>query len=133
MSVQGTSTVPATNINIVNNIFYSSTGQNPVYFINACTTCTLDYNIYSGGTVKLNSYIAQGTHDFSIDPVYSAPTAANLSAVSLQLNAGSPLLMSPSTYYGTYQFGANSTTIPTTDINGTYRPSTTVTRGAYQH
>jgi hypothetical protein len=133
MSVQSTSTVPAKNINIVNNIFYSSAGQNPVYFINACTNCTLDYNIYNGGSIKLNGYIAQGAHDFVIDPVYSAPTAASLSAVSLQLQSTSPLLTSPATYVGTYQFGPSSTTIPTTDINGVTRPSATVTRGAYQH
>jgi hypothetical protein len=133
MSVQSTSTVAANNINIVNNIFYSSTGQNPVNFINACTNCTLDYNIYSGGSIKLNGYIAQGIHDFVIDPVYSAPTATPLSSVSLQLQTTSPLLTSPSTYVGAYQFGPSSTSIPTTDINGTTRPSATVTRGAYQH
>jgi hypothetical protein len=111
----------AADVNIVNNIFYSAPGQNPVVMSNACAiACTLDYNQYYGGGSKLVG-IAAGGHDQTGDPLYVLPAASTPAAVNLKLQPASPALAT-----------GTSNLAPATDINGIARPATGVDRGAYQ-
>ncbi len=109
------------DVRVINNVFYSSPGQNPITEYNACaTSCTIDYNLYFGGTPKLVG-ASLGAHDLLQNPLYTAPVAASLSAVNLKLMPGSPALGSGTSFLA-----------PSTDINGAPRPSAAgYTRGAY--
>jgi len=111
----------ASDVNILNNIFYSAPGQNPVVMSNACTSnCSIDYNQYYGGTNTLVG-ISAGPHDQTANPLYVMPAASTPAAVSLKLQSSSPAIAT-----------GTSNLAPPTDINGNPRPATGVDRGAYQ-
>ncbi len=109
------------DVNVINNVMYSSVGQNPIVVSNGCTThCTIDYNVYYGGSTKLSGAVS-GPHDLVVNPLFATPIATTPTGVSLKLLPGSPALGSGTSYLA-----------PTTDINGTPRPSSAgYTRGAY--
>ena len=111
----------ASDVRVVNNIFYSSPAQNPVVMNTACAKeCVFDYNVYYGGkTVFLGT--TAGAHDAIADPLYVAPGILP-QAVNFRLRAGSPAIGS-----GTSELS------PAEDIDGKPRPKTGVDRGAYQH
>jgi len=113
----------ASDVNILNNIFSSAPGQNPIAIINPCTGgCTLDYNLYFGGANQLTA-IAPGLHDLVADPLYVTPPVTNTATANLHLKPSSPAIGS-----GTH------TLAPATDILGNPRnPSNPIDRGAYQH
>ena len=110
----------ASDVKVVNNIFYSSPAQNPVTMNTACASaCMFDYNVYYGGkTVFLGT--TAGAHDLVADPLYVAPGIMP-EAVNFQLRAGSPAIGSGTTVLA-----------PAEDINGRPRPKAGVDRGAYQ-
>jgi hypothetical protein len=110
----------ASDVNVVDNIFYSSPAQNPVTMNTACAKeCVFDYNIYYGGkTVFLGT--AAGAHDLVADPLYVAPGILP-QAVNFRLRAGSPAIGS-----------GTSMLAPAEDIEGKPRPKAGVDRGAYQ-
>lgn len=110
----------ASDVKVVNNIFYSTAAQNPVMMNTACAKeCTFDYNVYYGGKMKFMG-TAAGVHDLIADPLYAAPGIMT-QAVNFRLRAGSPAIGS-----GTSELA------PETDINGKPRPTAGVDRGAYQ-
>ena len=110
----------ATDVNAVNNIFESATGQNPFVLLSPCTGgCVFDYNLYFGGTNKIGG-VEQGQHDIYADPLYTNPAAPRLGEVNLKLKQGSPAVGS----------GA-SKLAPSTDLDGNPR-SAKIDRGAYQ-
>jgi hypothetical protein len=107
--------------NVINNIFYSATGQNPVAVVPGTTSAILlDYNLYYNG----NNFgdVANGSHDLSADPAYVDPTAANRDSVLLSVEPSSPAVGS-----------GTSDLAPATDFAGSPRPgSKGYDRGAYQ-
>jgi hypothetical protein len=110
----------ASDVNVINNVFYDSTGQNPVTTYGTCSQCVLDYNLYFNGTNNPSSM--NGTHDITADPLYVNPSAPNLSNVDLSLAPASPAVGS-----------GTSSLAPTVDFNGNPRPSGAgFDRGAYQ-
>jgi hypothetical protein len=110
----------ASDVRVVNNIFYSSPAQNPVTMNTACAkACVFDYNVYWGGkTVFLGT--AAGAHDLVADPLYVAPGIMP-EAVNFRLRAGSPAVGS-----------GTAVLVPAEDIEGKLRPKAGVDRGAYQ-
>jgi hypothetical protein len=110
----------ASDVKVMNNIFYSAPKQNPVTMNTACATpCMFDYNLYYGGS---NAFLgtAAGAHDLIADPLYVAPGIMP-QAVNFKLRPGSAAIAS-----------GTSTLAPATDIEGKPRPSVRVDRGAYQ-
>jgi len=112
----------ADDVNVLNNIFYSNAGQNPVV-ANSSTlgSSGLDYNLYYGGSNALSG-VSSGSHDLVADPLYVDPADATPANVNLKVAATSPAVGS-----GTANLA------PATDINSNPRPgSKGIDRGAYQ-
>lgn len=110
----------ASDINVVNNIFYASAGQNPAVVCCNASSILLDYNVYFNGPNAAGT--VSGPHDVVGDPLYADPADANRLGVQLSLSPGSPAL-------GT----GTSTLAPSTDFLGHPRPGPDgYDRGAYQ-
>lgn len=110
----------ASDVNVINNIFYASAGQNPAVVCCNASQVLLDYNVYSGGTNY--SGTTAGPHDLTGNPLYVDPADANRMNVLLTLSPGSPALGSGTSYLA-----------PATDFLGNPRPgSDGYDRGAYQ-
>jgi hypothetical protein len=109
------------DVNVLNNIFYSATGQNPVAVVPGTTSSVLlDYNLYYNGANTGD--IANGPHDLTADPLYVDPTAADRASVLLSVSPLSPAVGSGTSYLA-----------PATDFAGNPRPgSKGYDRGAYQ-
>ena len=109
------------DVNVVNNIFVSAPGQNPVTSVPRTTSSIfLDYNLYfNGGN---SGDVAAGAHDRTADPLYT--DAANPDPTRVLLTV-SPI--SPAVGTGT------GTLAPATDFAGKPRPGAKgFDRGAYQ-
>jgi hypothetical protein len=80
------------NSSIINNIFESSSGLNPVQNVSwaPCTNCTVNRNIYFGGTIKGGPF--GGPQDVTGNPLYLDPAAADLSKVDLRVSLQSPAI-----------------------------------------
>jgi len=110
----------AGDVRVVNNIFYSNKGQNPVTVWGECPGCELNYNIYFNG--QNNSTVSNGAEDLTVNPLYLAPTASTLPKVNLDIQTKSPAIGSGTSFLA-----------PTTDVQGKPRPSGKgYDRGAYQ-
>jgi Periplasmic copper-binding protein (NosD) len=110
----------ASDVNVINNIFYASAGQNPAVVCCNASQVLLDYNVYSGGTNY--SGTTAGPHDLTGNPLYVDPADANRMNVLLTLSPSSPALGSGTSYLA-----------PATDFLGNPRPgSDGYDRGAYQ-
>lgn len=110
----------ASDINVINNIFYTSPGQNPAVVCCNASQVLLDYNVYYGGTNYAGT--TAGPHDLMTNPMYVDPADANRMKVLLTLSPGSPALGSGTSYLA-----------PATDFLGNPRPgSDGYDRGAYQ-
>jgi hypothetical protein len=110
----------ASDVNVINNIFYSSTGQNPAAVFGSCPSCVFNYNLYFNGTNSPNSI--NGTNDLYADPQYIDPAAQDRSSVDLSIAPASPAVRSGTSYLA-----------PNVDFNGNPRPSGGgYDRGAYQ-
>ncbi len=109
------------DVNVINNIFYSATGQNPVTSIPASTSSILlDYNLYYNGTISGD--VPAGAHDLTGNPLYVDPADANPGSVQLSVSASSPAV-------GT----GTANLAPATDFAGNPRPGAKgYDRGAYQ-
>jgi hypothetical protein len=110
-----------TDVNVINNIFSSSTGQNPVASVPGTTSSiVLNYNLYYNGTIVGD--VPAGPHDLTGNPLYVDPADANPLNVLLTVSSGSPALGSGTSYLA-----------PSTDFLGNPRPgSNGYDRGAYQ-
>jgi hypothetical protein len=111
----------ASDVNVINNIFYSAAGQNPVT-VNPGTTSmvVLNYNLYLGGTNTGD--VPNGPNDLIGDPFYVDPADSNPLNVLLSVSASSPAVGSGTSYLA-----------PATDFAGNPRPgSKGFDRGAYQ-
>jgi hypothetical protein len=109
------------DVNVINNIFYSSTGQNPVASVpNTTSSILLNYNLYYNGTNAGD--IPSGPNDLTGNPLYVDPADANPLNVLLSVSPSSPAV-------GT----GTSNLAPSTDFAGNPRPgSKGYDRGAYQ-
>jgi len=109
------------DVNVINNIFYSSTGQNPVASVpNTTSSILLNYNLYYNGTNAGD--ISSGPNDLTGNPLYVDPADANPLNVLLSVSPSSPAV-------GT----GTSNLAPSTDFAGNPRPgSKGYDRGAYQ-
>jgi hypothetical protein len=111
----------ASDVNVVNNIFYSATGQNPLVVDPATTSSILvDYNLYYNGANTGD--VPNGTNDLTADPFYVGAADANPSNVLLTVSSTSPAVGTGTSYLA-----------PSTDFAGNPRPgSRGYDRGAYQ-
>jgi hypothetical protein len=109
------------DVNVINNIFYSAAGQNPVAVAPGTTSSiVLNYNLYFGGSNTGD--VPNGANDLVADPLYLDPADANRQIVNLAVSPSSPAVGS-----GTANLA------PTTDFLGNPRPgSKGYDRGAYQ-
>ena len=109
------------DVNVIDNIFYSATGQNPVASVPKTTSSvTLNYNLYYNGSITGD--IPTGPNDLTANPLYVDPADANPLSVLLTLSPGSPALGS-----------GTSNLAPATDFAGNPRPGPNGSdRGAYQ-
>lgn len=109
------------DVNVINNIFSSATGQNPLTSVPGSTSSILlDYNLYYNGS--LSGDVAAGSHDLFSNPLYTDPADPNLMDVLLSVSASSPAVGS-----GTANLA------PAADFAGNPRPgSKGFDRGAYQ-
>jgi hypothetical protein len=108
------------DVNVLNNIFYSTAGQNPVTIFGSCPNCVLNYNIYYNGVN--NPDTSNGADDLIVDPLYIDPANPNPAMVNLQVQPTSPAIGS-----------GTSNLAPSTDIDGNPRPGAKgYDRGAYQ-
>jgi parallel beta-helix repeat protein len=101
----------ASDVNVYNNILYSSTGQNP-YNVTGCTGgcgLTANYNVYYNGS-NIGSAV-NGANDLYANPIYGNASTANLAAVDLSLVVGSPAIDS-----------GTATLAPAVDFYGIARP-----------
>jgi hypothetical protein len=109
----------ASDVNVLNNIFYASAGQNPAVVCCNASSILFDYNVYFNG---VNQGVTSGAHDVAGNPLYADPADANRLAVQLSLSPGSPALGT-----GTPDLA------PSTDFLGHPRPGPDgYDRGAYQ-
>ncbi len=109
------------DVKVYNNIFYSRAGQNPLTQSTACGDCSIDYNVYYGGTNAWNTGNSNGAHDKAVDPLYVNADVSHPASVNLKLGASSPVLGA-----------ASSRLAPSTDILGNPRPGPSgYTPGAY--
>jgi hypothetical protein len=112
------------DVNVINNIFYCATGQNPVAVVPGTTSSiVLNYNLYFNGSNFGD--VPNGPNDLTADPLYTDPADSNRFIVQLSVAANSPAVGSGTSYLA-----------PSTDFNGNPRPgpkgSTDYDRGAYQ-
>jgi hypothetical protein len=109
------------DVNVINNIFYSAAGQNPVASVPKTTSSiTLNYNLYYNGTIAGD--IPAGPDDLTANPLYVDPADTNPLNVLLTVSPGSPALGSGTSYLA-----------PATDFAGNPRPGPGgYDRGAYQ-
>jgi hypothetical protein len=109
------------DVNVINNIFYSATGQNPVASVPKTTsTVTLNYNLYYNGTITGD--VSNGPNDLTANPLYIDPADSSPLNVLLTLSPASPALGSGTSYLA-----------PATDFAGNPRPGPDgYDRGAYQ-
>jgi hypothetical protein len=109
------------DVNVINNIFYSAAGQNPVASVPKTTSSiTLNYNLYYNGTIAGD--IPAGPNDLTANPLYVDPADTNPLNVLLTVSPGSPALGSGTSYLA-----------PATDFAGNPRPGPGgYDRGAYQ-
>lgn len=111
----------ASDVNVINNIFSSAAGQNPVTVAPGTTSAiVLNYNLYFGGTNTGD--IPSGPNDVFGNPLFVDPADSNPLNVLLSLSPASPAI-------GT----GTSNLAPSTDFAGKPRPgSKGYDRGAYQ-
>jgi len=110
----------ASDINVINNIFYASAGQNPAVVCCNSSQVQLDYNIYFNGPNSQGT--VSGPHDVVADPLYVNPADPNRLNVLLSVEPTSPAV-------GT----GTSNLAPATDFLGDPRPGPQgYDRGAYQ-
>ena len=109
------------DVNVINNIFYSAAGQNPVAVAPGTTSSVvLNYNLYFGGTNTGD--VPNGANDLVADPLYVDPADANRLIVNLAVSPNSPAVGS-----------GTSNLAPPTAFAGKPRPgSKGYDRGAYQ-
>ena len=109
------------DVNVIDNIFYSAAGQNPVASVPKTTSSvTLNYNLYYNGS-NIGD-VPSGPNDLTGNPLYVDPADANPLNVLLTLSPGSPALGSGTSYLA-----------PATDFAGNPRPGPNgFDRGAYQ-
>jgi hypothetical protein len=132
--------------NIFNNIFYSSTVGKayPLVVFPPVSNINVDYNIYYGGQANSwNGAGANGPHDRVINPMYTSTPVPTLSGGGIGTSSYQPTdvinapmpnlkLLTGSPAIGTGTASFNGVSAPTTDINGTARPSANgYTLGAY--
>ena len=109
----------ASDVNVINNIFYAAAGQNPAVVCCQASSILFDSNVYFGGA---NQGFSSGTHDVTGNPLYVDAADANRLDVLLTLARGSPGL-------GT----GTANLAPATDFLGNPRPGPGgYDRGAYQ-
>jgi hypothetical protein len=110
-----------TDVNVINNIFYSATGQNPVIVVPGTTSSIiLNYNLYFGGTNTGD--VPNGPNDLTANPLYVDPADSNPLSVLLTVSPSSPAVGSGTSYLA-----------PSTDFGGNPRPGPNgYDRGAYQ-
>ncbi|WP_157439831.1 NosD domain-containing protein [Terracidiphilus gabretensis] len=110
----------ASDVNVVGNIFYAPSGQNPATVLSNTSAILLDYNLYYNGVLYPGT--VSGPHDLTADPLYVDPADANRFNVLLAVQPASPAVGS-----GTSQLA------PPTDFLNHPRPGPTgYDRGAYQ-
>lgn len=109
------------DVNVINNIFYSTTGQNPVAVVPATTSAiVLNYNLYYNGANFGD--VANGPNDLTANPLYVDPADSNPLNVLLTVSPSSPAVGS-----------GTSNLAPSTDFAGNPRPGPNgYDRGAYQ-
>jgi len=109
------------DVNVINNIFYSATGQNPLTSVPGTTSSiVLNYNLYYNGSISGD--VPAGPNDLTGNPLYVDPADANPLNILLSVSSGSPALGSGTSYLA-----------PSTDFLGNPRPGADgYDRGAYQ-
>jgi len=109
------------DVNVINNIFSSAAGQNPVTVTPGTTSLiVLNYNLYFGGTNTGD--VPNGANDLVGDPLYVDPADSNPLDVLLSVSSSSPVVGSGTSHLA-----------PATDFSGNPRPgSKGYDRGAYQ-
>jgi len=109
------------DVNVINNIFFSAAGQNPVAVVPATTSSiVLNYNLYYNGA-NLGD-VPNGPNDLVGNPLYIDPADTNPLNVLLTVSSGSPAVGTGTSYLA-----------PATDFAGNPRPgSKGYDRGAYQ-
>jgi hypothetical protein len=110
----------ASDVHVVNNIFYSADGQNPVDLnANQPCDCELTANLYFNGVNKPDGL--KGARDLFADPRYRNIDTTHPLTVDLRVAAKSPAL------------GTGAETIGSAnDFTGKARPRSDWDRGAYQ-
>jgi len=111
----------ASDVNVINNIFYSAIGQNPVAVDRGTTSSImLNYNLYFNGSNTGD--VANGPNDLTANPLYVDPVDSSPLNVLLTESPSSPAVGS-----------GTSNLAPSTDFAGNPRPGPTgYDRGAYQ-
>ena len=110
----------ASDINVINNIFYSSAGQNPAVVCCNASSILLDYNLYYNGMNGQGT--VSGPHDLVGNPLYVDPADADRLNVHLTVAPNSPAVGTGTSYLA-----------PSTDFVGNPRlGSKGYDRGAYQ-
>jgi hypothetical protein len=109
------------DVNVINNIFYSAAGQNPISVVPATTSAILlNYNLYYDG--KNLGDVPNGPNDLTADPLFVDPADTNPLNVQLKVSPSSPAVGS-----------GTSSLAPSTDFAGNPRPGPNgYDRGAYQ-
>jgi hypothetical protein len=106
----------ASDLNVINNIFYSTKRQNTLT-VGTCTSCHFNYNTCFNGTNSPTT--SNGPNDVIADPLYVPPHPTDLSTANPRVAAGSPAVYSGTSYLA-----------PQTDFTGggapRARPSTAV-------
>jgi hypothetical protein len=109
------------DVNVINNIFYSANGQNPVSEVPGTTSSIiLNYNLYYNGSNTGD--VPNGPNDLTGNPLYVDPGDSNSLNVLLSVSPSSPAADTGTSYLA-----------PATDFAGNPRPGTKgYDRGAYQ-
>jgi hypothetical protein len=110
----------ASDVHVIDNIFYSANGQNPVDLNpHSPCDCELTANLYFNGANKPDGL--KGARDLFVDPKYVNTDMKHPSMVDLRVAAKSPALGSG--------IGTVGSSI---DFTGKARPQSGWDRGAYQ-